>query len=74
LVTERTRDALNLSGLKPENMCLMFRKAVRISLSVHQTDRHTESTGKSLGNEKGENAVDFAPFRALPRNLAETIT
>ena len=52
-VTERTRNALNLSGLDPETIYLTFRTAIRISLSVHQTDGQSESTRKSLGNEKG---------------------
>ena len=50
---ERTRHALNLSGLQTETIYLMFRTAVRIALSVPQTDGHREGTGKSLGNEKG---------------------
>ena len=39
----------------------MFRTAVRISLSVRQTDGHGESTGKSLGNEKGGILMFFEP-------------
>jgi len=66
LVTERTRHALNLAGLEPETIYLIFRTAVRISLSVHQSDGHRGSAGKSLGNEERR---DFNVFCTMYCNV-----